>query len=89
MKIVLNKCYGGFGIKHKYKDQFRIASSDEISRTDKRLIAIIESLGTNEVSAIRSELKVIEIPDNVYYEIIKYDGYEYIVYSLSQITILE
>lgn len=49
----------------------------KIERTDPDLIAVIEELGTNANGAC-SELKIIEIPDNIHWKIEEYDGLEHI-----------
>ncbi len=87
MKIVLNKCYGGFsvseavykefGIKwdgygHLYKD----ADGKEVERTDPRLIAAIEKLGEEASSGCLAKLEIVEIPDDVEWEMDDYDGIE-------------
>ena len=52
----------------------------KIDRTDKDLIEIIETLGES-ASRETSRLKIVEIPDDVYYFIDDYDGIESIIYS--------
>jgi hypothetical protein len=120
MKVVINKCHGGFGIsdegydwliKNKnwkvteflkdgygYKDKtadlvlnddykkyksFRskyyfIRDTDENSfRTDLDLIEAVETLGKKANGQFAS-LAIIEIPDNVDWEIGEYDGAEWV-----------
>ena len=128
MKIVLNKCYGGFGLspiaikgylKLKGKDCFfyqkdyktgmlnrvsvEVATTYDISltkdygeqikedwksfdadyfycndieRTDLDLIKVVETLGESISSGSCAKLKVVEIPDDIEYEIDEYDGIE-------------
>ena len=128
MKIVLNKCYGGFGLspiaikeylKLKGKDCFfyqtdyktgmlnrvsvEVATTYDISltkdygeqikedwksfdadyfycndieRTDLDLIKVFETLGESISSGSCAKLKVVEIPDDIEYEIDEYDGIE-------------
>ena len=47
------------------------------SRTDKFLVEAVEKLG-KKASGRCANLKVIEIPDNIEWEISEYDGYEHI-----------
>ena len=47
----------------------------EIDRTDKELIKVIEELGC-EANGSCAKLKVVEIPDDVNWEIDDYDGNE-------------
>lgn len=103
MKIVVNKCFGGFGLSrfaflelrkmgNKYalketdigekwknsnevRDKYLDSFLSDIPRDDKDLVAIVEKLG-KDASAPFSELKVIEIPDDVEWEIDEYDGVE-------------
>lgn len=84
MKVVINRCWGGFGLSNEalalYKE--RTGKSDiwvwDIPRTDLDLIAVVEELGEDANSSM-SCLKVIEIPDNVEWEIQDYDGIESVV----------
>lgn len=48
---------------------------DNSKRTDPDLIAVVESLG-NAASASLAELKIVEIPDGIEWEIDEYDGRE-------------
>jgi hypothetical protein len=126
MKIVINSCFGGFGLSEKAmmryaeikgitlypekqfsittyytvpKNQrtpelkdWRAASSEErkayntaykqesiydgdMSRTDPILIQVVEELG-KEANGMFANLKVVEIPDGIEYEIDDYDGQE-------------
>ena len=50
--------------------------SDIEVRTDSDLINIIERIGEKEASASLAELKVVEIPDGIEFEIDDYDGVE-------------
>jgi hypothetical protein len=89
MKIVINSCFGGFGLSEKAENELekigKLDLVDEVrwgddvikSRTDKDLVSIVEKLG-QEANGNHADLKVIEIPDdvidNVY--IHEYDGVE-------------
>ena len=105
MKLVLNKCYGGFSLSQKgvalyfelqgwtlvtedelafcpmhYKDK----KSDKnywydrnLKRNDPILLQVVETLG-DEANGIYAKLEVIEIPDDIDWEINDYDGYEYV-----------
>ena len=120
MKIVINRCYGGFGLSkeavmryaelagmtlyhkgdslcdHYYKvpvDEYKrlyeeaqktrsygvinelYFSDRQIGRDDPLLVQVVEELG--EMSWDRcAELKVVEIPDDIEWEIKEYDGME-------------
>lgn len=82
MKIVINKCYGGFGLsKEAYKHLGLVwdgcGHKYINNRTNPKLVKCVETLGciANGSSA---ELKVVEIPDDVEWEINEYDGVEWI-----------
>lgn len=93
MKIVINRCYGGFGLS----DECAVALGAEIKelssngftyhdwgddridedlRFDSRLIDLMETKGTVWCSGSSAQLKVVEVPDDVSWEITDYDGYE-------------
>ena len=81
MKIVINKCYGGWGLS---KEAYEFLGLEwdgygytKLERTDPNLIKCIETLG-NRASGQYSSLKVIEIPDDVEWEIEEYDGVEWV-----------
>jgi hypothetical protein len=120
MKIIINRCYGGYGlsekavmmyaklkgltlypdsddcITHYYTipvDQFRRMEKEvkrqdymelnkysfyppgDISRSDPLLVQVVEELG-REANDNFAELKIIDIPDDLEYEIDVYDGME-------------
>lgn len=82
MKVVINKCYGVFGLSEKaYKylgiewDGYGYGFSDD--RTNPELIECIESIG-EEANGRYADLKVVEIPDDVEWEIEEYDGIEWV-----------
>lgn len=107
MKIVINACYGGFGLSDEAMemysevkklnlkpvphDIFNLTSwyidgiesnetyfSDRsIHRDDKELVAIVELLG-EKANGEHAELKVVEIPDDVVWDIAEYDGNEWV-----------
>lgn len=80
MRIVLNKCYGGYCLSEEaYKflglnwDKYGFAYDDD--RTNEKLINCVETLGC-KANGLTAELMVIDIPDDIDYEIESYDGYE-------------
>lgn len=87
MKIILNKCFGGFGLSDEAYELmgFELDSyynPDDV-RKDPRLIACIEALGSERCSGFCAELQVVEIPDNFTdYEIDDYDGWERLTYVI-------
>jgi hypothetical protein len=87
-KVVINNCYGGFGLSNKALELIakRKNTTDRINhwslqRDDKDLIAVIEELGT-EAEGRCSELKILEFDEGVEYTISEYDGSESIKYYI-------
>lgn len=92
MKIVINTYYGGFAVTEAlYKElgfkwdgygylgnkDFGIEEENyEAYRTDKRLIAAIEKVGIKESTGRYAALAIVEIPDDIEWEIDEYDGRE-------------
>lgn len=126
MKIVINTCYGGFGLSEKaMKEYFRIKGwslyidkdnnytiywkvpveervkkidwnkstqeeriaynkkyseqtfyEGDVARNDKDLILAIETVGIEKSGDKYSELKIVEVPDDVEWTIEEYDGME-------------
>ena len=56
--------------------KFMLSLTQNIKREDKRLIELIKEWGSERCSGNYSELKIVEIPDDVEYEIDDYDGCE-------------
>lgn len=78
MKLVINTCFGNFHIKPEIVENYRLYKSDDI-RTDKKLIALIES--GIDCNGMCSKLAVVEIPDEATdYYINDYDGVESVFY---------
>lgn len=82
MKIAINKCYGGFGLSEKAYEFLGLEWDGygydfNNDRTNENLIRCIEELG-EKANGRFAELKVIEIPDDVEFEIEEYDGFEWV-----------
>lgn len=116
MKIVINTCYGGFGLSHKGHELYAELvgreltwERDEISlkvygpnydpdealvhykldgerfwvssytteRSDPFLVQVVEELD-EEANGKYSELKVVEVPDDIEWSIAEYDGMEWV-----------
>ena len=83
MKVVINKCVGGYSLSEEaYKflglewSGYGIAYMED--RSDPYLVECVESLG-DEASGDYAALKVVEIPDDVEWEIAEYHGIEEVV----------
>ena len=80
MKIVINTCYGGFGLSQEVYARLGIEwdgfGYTNLPRNDPALIEVVESIGTPAAAGAYSRLKIVEIPDDVEWEIDEYDGAE-------------
>jgi hypothetical protein len=93
MKIVINRCWGGFNLSQAGQKLYyelqnsepgewleRFASYEhfqpwELERADPHLVQVVEQLG--EASWGRhSQLKIVQIPDDVCWYLSDYDGIE-------------
>jgi hypothetical protein len=83
MKIIINTCYGGFGLSEKALALFNERSGTvntyerDIPRNNPILVEIVEQLG-EAADGGHAELKVVEIPDDVKWQIEEYDGNEWV-----------
>jgi hypothetical protein len=82
MKIVINRCYGGFGLSDVALTRYKNESGNDVSywnipRNDAILVNIVEELGEDSWGGC-AELKVVEIPDGIEWEIDEYDGIEWV-----------
>ena len=82
MKIVINQKYGGFGLsKEAYEflglewDGYGFAMDK--NRADPKLVECVETLG-ERANGMCADLKVLDIPDDVEWEIQEYGGREWI-----------
>jgi len=67
--------YGKEDGYHLSNDDFDIKDDNyNLWRCDKRLIEVIEELGEKESSGRRSNIVIVDIPDDVEWEIDEYDG---------------
>lgn len=83
MKIIINTCYGGFGLSKEALALFNersgttITYERDIERNNPILVEIVEQLGESADGG-HAELKVVEIPDDVQWQIEEYDGNEWV-----------
>ena len=83
MKVVINGCYGGFGLTDAALEEYKIRKgvTDEnfwyydIPRDCPVLVEMVER---GDVDGAFSDLKVVEIPDGVNWYIEEYDGLEHV-----------
>lgn len=107
MKVIINKCYGGFSISERalmklrelgqqgaldevavgesYDDgEIRTIIMDSVSyfvhnipRNDPLLVEVVEEMG-EEANGGCAELLVVEVPEDIEWEIEEYDGIEWV-----------
>lgn len=83
MKVVINVCFGGFDLSPKALEFLGLDSETDgayygdIDRASPDLVRCIETLG-DEANGFCSKLRVVEIPDDVKWEIANYDGNEWV-----------
>lgn len=82
MQVVLNRCYGGFGINRETSKKLRLDENDWIEpddiRYNQQLISLIkQGFDCNDDTA---DLNVFTIPDNCEHFIYDYDGIETLLY---------
>lgn len=85
MKVVINRCFGGFGLSDAALDEYksRKGITDEnfryydIARDCPVLVDMIEEQGT-AINGFAAELKVVEIPDGINWFIEDFDGLEHV-----------
>lgn len=83
MKILINTCFGGFGISDQALSLWsertgkkKLYGYEADLRTDSEMIKIFEERGSEFVNGPYASLKLIEIPDGIEFEISDYDGME-------------
>ena len=81
-KIVLNYCYGGFGLSPAAQARYEELSGapmpyeGDIARDDKILVRVVEELGTAKASGAYARLAIEEVPKGTGWRITEYDGNE-------------
>ena len=86
-KIVINRCYGGFGLSSKARELLqRYMGTDTLpsryvfysgSRDNPHLVRVVEEL-EQEAGYKHADLRVVEVPDGVKWFIVEYDGLEHV-----------
>jgi hypothetical protein len=86
MKVVINDCYGGFGLSDegvaRYAEIKGVTLDKDfycrdIARDDPALVQLVEE-NRDEYKSRYASLKVVEIPDDAEWEIEEYDGNEWV-----------
>jgi hypothetical protein len=81
MKIVINDMYGGYELSEEAYEELGLkwdgyGSAFSNDRANPKLVAVVEKLGDR--AGNMADLKVVEIPDGVEWEIESYDGKEWV-----------
>ena len=83
VKIVINKCYGGFSLSDEAVNDLGLDDSRNYSegdewRSERSMIHLIETKGSAYCSGQFAKLKIVEIPDDIEWQIEEYDGIEWV-----------
>ena len=79
-KIVINRCYGGFGLSdeaNKWLWNAGVSADEPLERHDPRLVRCVEALGSRKASGKYADLRIDEIDEDKY-RVCEYDGYEWV-----------
>ncbi len=74
--LTLTKDFGGIIENYDWKKNEHYFYYGNIERDDKNLVEVVERLGSKVASGYLSKLEVVEIPDDISWEIDEYDGIE-------------
>lgn len=82
IKVVINTCYGGFGLSSEAERLYESRTGEDFCiydtpRHDPTLVQVVEELGP-AAGGIFSDLTIVEVESDRYY-IKEYDGYESVV----------
>ena len=81
MKVVINECYGGFGLSTAARERYLELSGQrptnwfDIKRNNKYLVQVVEELGI-EANGSCAFLKIVDIEPGRWYRIEEYNGYD-------------
>lgn len=87
MKVVINKCWGGFSLSKRAKREYvkrknmkcKRGAEElcewDIERSDPVLVSVVEELG-EFANGEYARLRVVVVPDGVDWEVTEYDGME-------------
>lgn len=81
-KVVINRCYGSFKLSDKAINRYAEVAGVEVvprvfDRADPFLVQVVEELG-EESWGDYAKLGIVEIPDDVKWEVEEYDGKEWV-----------
>lgn len=84
MKLVINTCYGGFGLSDKALSILGVDNWElhDMPRNNAQLVEVVETLG-EEADGRHAQLEVVEIPDDATdFCVMDYDGLECVCYVM-------
>jgi len=79
-RIVINRRYGGFSLSERAVEWMGDRGVDnprDLTRDDPQLVECVETLG-EEAGGRFATLQVVEIPEDVEWEVMEYDGMEWV-----------
>jgi len=83
MKVLLNKCYGGYSFSEEFVKHLifndivpNYTNYHNLQRHDQRVIEEAIKFGLDNASGMCASLEVREVPDGANYSISEYDGME-------------
>lgn len=83
MKLVVNRCYGGFSLSDEALSMLGFEyqyDAWDLDRNDPRLVEVVETLG-QAADGRCARLAVVTLPENATdYHVDDYDGYESVIY---------
>ena len=89
MKVIVNRCFGGFSVSKEVYDELGLewdkygslstykdyGYGEDMLRADEDLVFAVEKLG-KKADGEYARLEIVEIPDDIEWEIYEYDGAE-------------
>lgn len=96
MKVLINRCYGGFGYSDAFTEHIKALTKDQLinerelwERDNQFLVEEAIKFGLDKASGEYSKLTVSEIPDGAHYSMGEYDGQEWIENTWIEVEIDE
>ena len=91
MKVLVNRCYGGFGFSEEFQKRIKSLNIDMTHtwRSNSILIEEVLKFGLEKAAGEYAKLAIEEIPDDVCYSIGEYDGQEWIDQIWIEVTLDE
>jgi hypothetical protein len=93
MRVVINKCYGGFSVSRKASERLLELKCPHIEKVDEHgyshecniehrtcpmLLQVVEEMGCETASGSLAKLAIVEVPSGIECHIDDYDGIEHV-----------